>query len=433
VVQGRSPPLINLHGQPIPLNALFYNGELNPCTVTSSMLAEIKSLAEKLAPRLIEIRRHIHTHPELSGEEYQTAAYIAGVLSSCGIAVTEGVGKTGVVGNLLSGEPEAKTLAIRVDMDALPIQECTALEFSSVKPGVMHACGHDVHTTVGLGTAMVLSQLPGAIAGNLRFIFQPAEEIAKGAKWMVEAGAIANVDHILGVHVFPTIPAKSIGIRYGALTAAADDLEIFIYGESGHGARPHQAKDAIWIAAQVITALQQAISRTQNPLRPIVLTIGKINGGRAANVIADQVQMVGTVRSLHPETHAELPAWIENIVANICQTYGAKYQVNYERGVPSVQNDTALTQILEQASREALGNEYVQILPEPSLGAEDFSVYLEAAPGTMFRLGVAHQNRLNYPLHHPLFDIDESAIMTGVVTLAYTAYKYFQQSLITTN
>ncbi|NJN72327.1 MAG: amidohydrolase [Limnothrix sp. RL_2_0] len=396
------------------------------------MLTEIQTLAENLAPRLIEIRRHLHTHPELSGKEYQTAAYIAGVMSSFGIPVDEAVGKTGVVGNLL-GSSDEKTLAIRVDMDALPIQECTNLEFASGTPGVMHACGHDVHTTVGLGTAMVLSQLSEAIAGNVRFLFQPAEEIALGAKWMVEAGVLKNVDDVLGLHVFPTIPAKSIGIRYGALTAAADDLEIFIYGESGHGARPHEAIDAIWIASQVITTLQQSISRTQNPLRPIVLTIGKITGGRAANIIADQVQMTGTVRSLHPETHADLPSWIENIVAHVCQTYGAKYKVNYQRGVPSVQNDFKLTQLLEQASREALGDEHIQILPEPSLGAEDFSVYLENTPGTMFRLGVGHQNRLNYPLHHPLFDIDESAILTGVTTLAYTAYKYFQQSAANKN
>ena len=390
------------------------------------MLAEIKSLAEKLAPRLIEIRRHIHAHPELSGEEQQTAAYVSGVLSSCGIAVQESVGKTGVVGNLRGQGTDPRTLGIRVDMDALPIQECTNLDYASTRMGVMHACGHDVHTTVGLGAAMVLAQLPEAIAGNIRFLFQPAEEIAQGAKWMVDDGALVGIDGVIGLHVFPTIPAKTIGIRYGALTAAADDLEIFIYGESGHGARPHQAIDAIWIAAQVITALQQSISRTQNPLRPIVLTIGKINGGRAANVIADEVHMTGTVRSLHPETHADLPQWIENIVANICNTYGAKYKVNYQRGVPSVQNDPGLTKILEQASREALGDRHVEILPEPSLGAEDFSMYLENLPGTMFRLGVGHQNRLNYPLHHPLFDIDESAILTGVITLAYTAHKYFQ-------
>jgi amidohydrolase len=389
------------------------------------MLSEIKTLAENLAPRLIEIRRHIHTHPELSGEEYQTSAYVAGVLSSCGLHVTEAVGKTGVVGDL-SGEGD-RIVALRTDMDALPIQEMTQLDFASRNPGIMHACGHDVHTTLGLGTAMILSQL-SPLPGNVRFLFQPAEEIAKGAKWMVEDGVTEGIEAILGVHVFPTIPARTVGIRYGALTAAADDVEIIIEGESGHGARPHQAIDAIWIASQVITTLQQSISRTQNPLHPIVLTIGKIEGGRAANVIADRVTMVGTVRSLHPDSHANLPDWISHIVTNICQTYGAKCQVNYQRGVPSVQNDFALTKLVESASLEAWGSDRVQILTEPSLGAEDFAIYLDKIPGSMFRLGVGKAEAKNYPLHHPRFEIDESAIVTGVVTLAYTIYKYYQQS-----
>lgn len=391
------------------------------------MLSQIKDLAETLAPRLIEIRRHIHAHPELSGQEYQTAAYVAGVLSSCGIQVQEAVGKTGVVGNLQGNGTDNRILAIRTDMDALPIQERTSLEFASRKPGIMHACGHDMHTTVGLGVAMILSQLSEYLPGNVRFLFQPAEEIAQGASWMVRDGVMRDVNAIFGIHVFPSIPARSVGIRYGALTAAADDLEIFIQGESGHGARPHEAIDAIWIAAQIITTLQQAISRTQNPLRPIVLTIGQISGGRAPNVIADQVRMAGTVRSLHPETHANLPQWIEKIVANVCQTYGAKYEVNYRRGVPSVQNNLVLTQILEEAGREAWGNNQVQILTEPSLGAEDFSLYLEHAPGSMFRLGVGYPERVNYPLHHPEFEIDESAITIGVVTLAYATFKYWQQ------
>lgn len=390
------------------------------------MLARIKDLAEALKPRLIEIRRHIHAHPELSGQEHQTAAYVAGVLSSCGMVVQKAIGKTGVVGELV-GRTDDRLVAIRTDMDALPINERTKLEFASCKPGVMHACGHDVHTTVGLGTAMLLSQLGEVLPGNIRFLFQPAEEIAQGASWMVQDGAMNDVSAIFSLHVFPSIPAGSVGIRYGALTAAADDLEIMIMGESGHGARPHEAIDAIWIASQVITTLQQAISRTQNPLRPMVLTIGQISGGRAPNVIADQVKLSGTVRSLHPETHANLPAWIEKIVANICQTYGATYHINYRRGVPSVQNDLALTQLLEASAKEAWGSERIQILPEPSLGAEDFSVYLQQAPGTMFRLGVGFKDKPNYPLHHPQFEVDETAIITGVVTLAYTIYQYWQK------
>jgi amidohydrolase len=390
------------------------------------MLAEIKDLAQKFTPRLIEIRRHLHAHPELSGKEHQTSAYIAGVLSSCGLNVKEAVGKTGVVGELVGKGSDRRTLAIRTDMDALPIQEHLELDFVSANPGIMHACGHDVHATLGMGTAMVLSQLSDNLPGNVRFLFQPAEEIALGAKWMVQDGAMKDVDAIYGVHVFPSIPARRVGIRYGALTSAADELEIVILGESGHGARPHQAIDAIWIAAQVITNLQQAISRTQNPLHPIVLSVGQIQGGRAPNIIADRVTMTGTVRSLHPESHANLPQWIENIVQGVCQTYGAKCQVDYRRGVPSVLNDKTLTQIIESATREAWGDESVQILPEPSLGAEDFSVYLDNVPGCMFRLGVGHDNKTNYPLHHPKFEVDEDAILTGVVTMAYAAYKYWQ-------
>ena len=390
------------------------------------MLSRIKDIAETLAPRLIEIRRHLHSHPELSGQEYQTAAYVAGVLSSYGLQVHELIGKTGVVAELHGTEVDKRLLAIRADLDGLPIQERTELEFASHQPGIMHACGHDVHTTVALGTAMILSQL-GDLPGKIRFLFQPAEETAQGASWMIKDGVMANVDAILGVHVFPTIPGGSIGIRYGALTAAADDLELIIHGESGHGARPHEAIDAIWIASQVITTLQQAIGRTQNPLRPVVLSIGQIQGGRAPNVIADKVRLLGTVRSLHPETSADLPNWVETIVRSICQTYGATYELNYRRGVPAVMNDPSLTQMVEAAAQEAWGGDRVQILPEPSLGAEDFSLYLNHAPGTMFRLGVGLPDRPNYPLHHPLFQVDESAIVTGIVTMAYAAYKYWQR------
>ncbi|YAI81256.1 MAG: M20 family metallopeptidase [cyanobacterium endosymbiont of Rhopalodia sterrenbergii] len=390
------------------------------------MFSEIKDRTESLFPRLLEIRRHFHAHPELSGQEYQTAAYVADVLSSCGIHVHKNIGKTGVVGNLNGNGTDPRLLAIRTDMDALPIDEQTNLKFASCKPGIMHACGHDVHTTVGLGTAMVLSQLAEQLPGNVRFLFQPAEEIAQGASWMLQDGAMHDVDAIFGLHVFPYLKAGSVGIRYGALTAAADDIEIFIQGESGHGARPHKAIDAIWIASQVITTLQQAISRTQNPLHPVVLTIGQINGGRAPNIIADQVRMSGTVRSLHPDTRANLPQWIEKIVANVCNTYRAQYEIDYRQGVPAVQNNTELTRILESTCREAWGNDRLHILAEPSLGAEDFSLYLEHAPGSMFRLGVGFSEKFNHPLHNSQFEVDESAILTGVITLAYAAYKYYQ-------
>lgn len=390
------------------------------------MLDKITAIADHLTPRLIEIRRHLHSHPELSGQEYQTAAYVAGVLSSCGVKAQELVGKTGVVADLPGSGERQDLLALRTDMDALPILENTDLEFASQKPGVMHACGHDVHTTLGLGVAMVLAELRESLPGPVRFIFQPAEETAQGARWMVADDVMAGVGAILGVHVYPSIQAGNIGIRYGALTAAADDLEIHIVGESGHGARPHEAIDAIWIASQVVTTLQQAISRTHNPLRPVVLTIGQIQGGRAPNVIADHVRLTGTVRSLHPQTRDELPQWIEGIVAGVCQPYGAKYEVSYRPGVPAVMNDAKLTHLVEQCAQSVCGPGRVHRIDEPSLGAEDFSVYLDFAPGTMFRLGIGHPDQPNYPLHHPKFHIDERAIATGVTTLAYAIMRYWQ-------
>ncbi|MGB3138857.1 MAG: M20 family metallopeptidase [Nodosilinea sp.] len=390
------------------------------------MLSQIKSIVEAITPRLVEIRRHLHSQPELSGQEYKTAAYAAGVLSSCGLRVQELVGKTGVVAELPGGD-DSRILAIRADMDGLPIAERVDLPFASSQSGIMHACGHDVHTTVGLGVAMVLAQLNLPLPGTTRFLFQPAEETAQGARWMIEDGLMVGVSAVLGLHAYPSVPARSIGIRYGALTAAADDLELVIIGESGHGARPHEAVDAIWIASQVVTTLQQAISRTQNPLHPVVLTIGQIQGGRAPNVIADRVKLLGTVRSLHHDVRNRLPQWIESIVAGVCQPYGAKYEISYRRGVPSVLNDPALTELTARCASEALGSEYLQIIHEPSLGAEDFSLYLEHAPGTMFRLGVGFTDRpVNYPLHHPKFEVDESAIAAGVLTMAYSSYCYWQ-------
>lgn len=390
---------------------------------------QIKAITEKITPRLIEIRRHLHAHPELSGQEYKTAAYIAGVMSSYGYHVQEMVGKTGVVANLEGTGDISEMLAVRTDMDALPIPEQVDLPFASKNQGIMHACGHDVHTTVGLGTAMVLAELTeqNPFAGTTRFLFQPAEETVQGAKWMIADDVLTDVAAIFGVHVFPSIQAGKVGLRRGALTAAADDLEIIIMGESGHGARPHEAIDAIWVASQVMTTMQQSISRRLNPLHPAVVTIGKISGGKAANVIADRVVMQGTVRSLQPDVYEKLPTWIEDIVAGVCAINGAKYEINYQRRVASVINTDYLVQIVANAAQSVLGDDGIEWIAEPSMGSEDFAIYTEQVPGNMFRLGVGFENKPNHPLHHPKFEVDEAAIATGVLTMATSVYDYWQQ------
>ncbi|MGB3767549.1 MAG: M20 family metallopeptidase [Phormidesmis sp.] len=396
------------------------------------MLPTIQKIAKKLQPRLIEIRRHIHANPELSGQEYKTAAYVSGILSSHGFQVQEMVGKTGVIAELAGkAAPNQNVLAIRTDMDALPILEKADIPCASKSPGIMHACGHDAHTTVGIGTAMILSELVQTtdipFPSTTRFLFQPAEETSQGAKWMIEDGVMQDVEAILGVHVFPSIPAGVIGLRQGPLTAAADDLEIIINGESGHGARPHEAIDAIWIAAQVICQLQQSISRTINPLHPAVITIGQISGGRAPNVIADQVRLTGTVRSLHSDTHALLPGWIEKIATDICHLHGATCTVKYTRKCTSVLNNIDLTNLVASCAAEALGRDRIQWIADASMGAEDFANYTDIVPGTMFRLGVGYPDRRNPPLHHAQFEIDESALIAGVITMAYSAYSYWQK------
>ena len=389
------------------------------------MLEQIRIIVKKIHPSLIKIRRHLHSYPELSAKEYKTATYIAGILSSNGLDVREGVGKTGVVGELSGRGIDNRILAIRTDMDALPIQEETNLAYASRHSGVMHACGHDIHSTIGVGTAIVLAQLQEKLPGKVRFLFQPAEEIIQGALWMIQDKVVKDVTAIIGLHVYPSIMAGSIGVRYGALTAASDFIDIKILGKTADAGSVHESVDAVFVASQIVLGIQQGIRQMHNPLKPVVITIGTIEGGRGAHFVAEQVKLSGTVRSLYPETRAVLPKQLEQLIKQICQIYGAEYEFNYQLGVPSVQNNQELTSLIETSAREALGEHQVQILPDPSLGGEDFSHYLDYSPGTMFRLGVGYRNKANYPLHHPKFEVNEKSIATGVITLAYAAYKFW--------
>ena len=379
------------------------------------MGSPLDRLAQEL-PELLELRRHLHAHPELSGEEHQTAALVAGELRSLGWRVQEGMGRTGVVAEL--GPDHGPTVGLRVDMDALPVEERTGLPYASKRQGVMHACGHDLHTCTGLGVARLLASLP-ALQARVRLLFQPAEELAQGAVWMREAGATKGLDALFGIHVVPNLPAGIVGIRRGCLTAAAGELEILVRGEGGHGARPHQSVDAVWMAAKVVTELQQAISRRLDALQPVVVSFGKVEGGRAFNVIADQVRLLGTVRCLDLEQHAMLPGWIEDTVQAVCVGCGGSAEVRYRCIAPPVDNDVALTNLLERCAIDRLGRDRVVPVEQPSLGAEDFAELLRDVPGMMMRLGVAGPEGCA-ALHNGAFALDETALAVGIEVLTAT-------------
>ena len=392
----------------------------------SSLLAAaaLKAAVAAQLPELVAIRRHLHAHPELSGNEHQTAALVAGELRSLGWRVQEGVGRTGVLAELV---PAALTplVALRVDMDALPVEERSGVPYASVHQGLMHACGHDIHTTVGLGVARILAPLADQLTARVRLLFQPAEETAQGAAWMLADGAMEGVEALFGVHVFPSLEAGSIGVRSGSLTAAAGELEVEVLGEGGHGARPHQSTDAIWIAARVVSGLQEAISRRLDALHPVVVSFGRIEGGKAFNVIADHVRLLGTVRCLDLELHAQLPGWIEDTVKAICAGYGGEARVRYRCISPPVHNDPELTQLVADAATELLGRQQVHWLEQPSLGAEDFAELQQGTRATMFRLGVAGPQGCT-PLHSSTFRPDEACLAVGVEVLSASLLRWIE-------
>ena len=386
--------------------------------------ASLKAAVAAQLPELVAIRRHLHAHPELSGNEHQTAALVAGELRSLGWRVQEGVGRTGVLAEL---GPAALTplVALRVDMDALPVEERSGVPYASVHQGLMHACGHDIHTTVGLGVARILAPLADQLTARVRLLFQPAEETAQGAAWMLADGAMEGVEALFGVHVFPSLEAGSIGVRSGSLTAAAGELEVEVLGEGGHGARPHQSTDAIWIAARVVSGLQEAISRRLDALHPVVVSFGRIEGGKAFNVIADHVRLLGTVRCLDLELHAQLPGWIEDTVKAICAGYGGEARVRYRCISPPVHNDPELTQLVADAATELLGRQQVHWLEQPSLGAEDFAELQQGTRATMFRLGVAGPQGCT-PLHSSTFRPDEACLAVGVEVLSASLLRWIE-------
>ncbi|WP_242850564.1 M20 metallopeptidase family protein [Clostridium lundense] len=369
---------------------------------------------------IINVRRDIHANPELGMNEHRTSKIIYENLQGLGLKVQQGIGKTGVVA-LLEGKEQGRTILLRADMDALPINELTDLPFKSKNKNVMHACGHDVHTSILLCTAKILSGFKDEIKGNIKFVFQPAEECnpTGGANNMIEDGVLENpkVDAAVALHVWD-MPLGSIGIKKGAIMAQSDRIYIKVKGKSAHGSTPHQGLDAIVAAAHVITALQTIVSRNINPLDSAVLTLGVINGGYRYNVIADEVNLEGTVRSFSHNVADEMPERIDNIIKNVCRALGCDYEFKYVKGYPLTYNDETLTENVIGILKQSLGEKSVVIAENPATIGEDFSYFNKHVPCTFMWLGCKSEiNKDCCILHSPNFICDEESIPIGIKAL----------------
>jgi amidohydrolase len=375
--------------------------------------------AEEIKPFIVQLRRAIHKKPELGFEVHATARLVAETLHALGIDVQTGVGKTGVVGNL--GDGDGPTVAIRADMDALPIQEDTGLDFSSEAPGVMHACGHDAHTAMLLGAARLLSQQP--IKGRIRFLFQPAEEVGgdgtSGAPRMIADGALKGVDRAIGLHVNGWSDVGTVMVGSGYFLAAADFFRGEVIGTGGHGAAPHRGSDPIWLTNQVMSALYAVPSRRIDPLEPNVLSLGVVRGGSAPNVIPNSVHIEGTLRSMDPDVRVQLRQEVERCFG-VARALGGDYSLTIEPGYPSLNNDADVAAVISATVKDLLG-EGSLAQPRRSMGAEDFSYMSNTVPSAFFMLGVRKPGGANQNLHTPTFTLEEDALPIGAAMLAEAA------------
>lgn len=374
-----------------------------------------------LEPQLIALRRHLHAHPEPSGQELETSLRLYQLLGDEGLAVRMGPAGCGV----LADEPAKSAgprIAFRGDIDALQIQDEKVVVYRSVREGLMHACGHDAHATCAYGAAVALRRLaqqgyaPWPLAW--RAILQPAEETAAGARQMVEAGALAGVEKIFALHVEPTLPVGTVGVRSGPLTANCDLLQIAIHGRGGHGARPHESRDPIAAAATLISTLYQYVPRATDSLEAVVVSIGRIAGGANANVIPEHVELQGTLRTLESAVRLSTMEHIDQLARGVEEITGAKIEVRFSGNIPAVHNDADATETLRQAAAEVVGHQHCRLIARPSMGSEDFACYLQHVPGAMFRLGTAGDLTAITPLHTSRFDVDEKALAIGARVLA---------------
>ena len=382
-------------------------------------MVNIKELVNEHKDLIINTRRDLHRIPEPAYTEKKTSSYVADYLSREKLEVKTGIAKYGVVGLMKTGRPGA-TLMIRADMDALPITEATGLPFSSTHEGAMHACGHDGHMAMVLGSARVLNKIKEKLNGTIKFLFQPAEEGPGGAKPMIDAGVMENpkVDYSIGCHLWPDIPDGTIGVRAGALMAAMDRFDIEIIGKGGHGAMPHLCVDALEVGSQVINALQRVVSRHMNPLSPAVVTIGNFRAGSTFNVIPGEAHMCGTTRTFDLKIWDSWEKRIEKIVCGVCESMGADYKLKYARGYPPTINDESMTERVRRCAEKVVGEERV-IEPVPTMGGEDMAFYLERSKGCFFFVGVGREG--DAPIHNPNFDFNEDALLLGAETYCRTA------------
>lgn len=389
----------------------------------------IMKKALEIQDELVYIRRDIHENPEKGFHETRTAKLVADKLQSLGIEVKTEVGKTGVIG-LLKGKQPGKTILLRGDMDCLEMDELVDVPYKSKNKGLMHSCGHDAHTSWLLGAAMILSEMKDEIHGNVKFLFQPAEEIAAGAKLMVEEGALENprVDAAIGAHIMPEVPSGMIGVGYNAMLAACGYFKIKIKGRGAGGASPHNSIDPISIGCQVHTGLQTIVSRRINPLDPAVISICQFNGGSAHNVIPEEMEMAGTVRSQSYELEESIPKMMEEIIAGITSASGADYEFEYETICPPVINNMEITSVVEVAGQKILGEENVITINRPGMGGEDFAFISKEVPSSFFAVGTFNKEKnIVVPAHNPYFDIDEDVLCKASAVISQAAIEYLSK------
>ena len=379
-------------------------------------LAQVRPQIKELQSELVAWRRRIHQKPELGFQEEITANFIAEKLREWSIPHQTGIAKTGIVA-LIEGAKPGKVRAIRADIDALPIQEANEVSYRSQHDGKMHACGHDGHTAIALGTAYYLAQHKADLHGTVKIIFQPAEEGPGGAKPMIEEGVLENpdVEQIIGLHLWNNLPVGTVGVRSGALMAASERFTLKLTGRGGHGAMPDQTIDSIVVGAQIVNALQTIVARNINPLDSAVVTIGEFRAGTNFNVIADSAFLSGTVRYFNPKLESIIPQRIESIIAGICESHGAGYDLDYKQLYPATINDPQVAELVRSVAMQVVETP-MGVVPEcQTMGGEDMSFFLQKVPGCYFFLGSANPERgLAYPHHHPRFDFDERVLAMGV-------------------